>query len=75
MKLSFNTGRDYGAPQILEIESPEVTTADLQLVEVYFNDAVRGISGLVELLDIETTPNRIGRAVLAEYDEGRYKPV
>lgn len=73
METLFETGRDYGAPQVLEIKAPEVKTSDCQLVEVYFNDAVRGISGLVEILDINASPAQIGRAVLAEYDAGRYK--
>ena len=75
MKTLFKTGRDYGAPQILEIEPPDELTADLQLIEVYFNDAVRGISGVVEILDVQATPARIGREVLAEYDAGNYKIV
>lgn len=75
MKTLFKTGRDYGAPQVLEIESPDELTSDLQLIEVYFNDAVRGISGVVEILDVQATPARIGREVLAEYDAGNYKIV
>ena len=75
MKTLFTTGRDYGAPQVLEITSPDNLTSDLQLIEVHFNDAVRGISGTVEILDVQATPNRIGREVLAEYDAGNYKIV
>jgi len=75
MKTLFNTGRDYGAPQVLEITAPDNLTNDLQLIEAHFNDAARGISGIVEILDIQATPARIGREVLAEYDAGNYKIV
>jgi hypothetical protein len=73
MKTLYATGRDYGTPQVLEIIAPDNLTDDLQLVEVHFSDAARGISGTVEILDIQATPARIGREVLAEYDAGNYK--
>lgn len=75
MKITYKTDRDYGAPQVLEIIAPDVATSDLQLVVVYFCDSVRDIAGIVEILDIYATPDRIGRAVLSEYDAGNYKPV
>jgi|688.fasta_scaffold96788_4 hypothetical protein len=71
--ITYETGRDYGAPQILEITFPAVTTDDFQLVAVKFDDAARRISGVVEIFDIDVTPAKIGRAVLAEYDAGRYR--
>jgi hypothetical protein len=71
--IAYETGRDYGAPQILEITFPIVATEDFQLVAVKFVDAARRISGIVEVFDIDVTPAKIGRAVLAEYDAGRYR--
>jgi hypothetical protein len=71
--ISYETGRDYGAPQVLEITFPAVATDDFQLVAVKFVDAARRISGIVEVFDIDVTLAKIGRAVLAEYDAGRYQ--
>jgi hypothetical protein len=75
MKTLYTTGRNYGTPQVLEITAPDNLTNDLQLVEVHFSDDARGISGTVEILDIQAKPERIGREVLAEYDAGNYKIV
>jgi hypothetical protein len=72
MKTLFNTGRDYGAPQVLEIECEPVID-DFELVNATFIDAARGISGQVQIFGIDVNAQKIGRAVLAEYDEGRYQ--
>jgi hypothetical protein len=73
----FETGRDYGAPQVLEITFPAVTVDvfDAAFVDVHvqFVDAARGISGAVKVFGNDANENSIGRAVLAEYDAGRYQ--
>jgi hypothetical protein len=77
--IAYETGRDYGAPQVLEITFPAVTVdaIDAAFVEVqaHFFDAARGISGAVKVFGSDATANRIGRAVLAEYDAGRYQSI
>lgn len=75
-KITYITGRDYGAPQVLEISySAPLQPADnfdFDLIPASFVDAVRGISGQVNIFPHDATPAKIGRAVLAEYDAGRY---
>ena len=77
--ISFETGRDYGAPQVLEITFPAVTVDlfDAAFVDVHvqFVDAVRGLSGTVKVFGSDANANSIGRAVLAEYDAGRYQAI
>jgi hypothetical protein len=77
--ISYKTGRDYGAPQVLEITFPSVTCdlSDAAFVDVHvqFVDAARGISGAVKVFGSDANANQIGRAVLAEYDAGRYQTV
>ena len=77
-KVFFNTGRDYGAPQVLEITyiAPKNQSNDpfeIELMTAHFIDSVRGISGQVNIFTNESTYTKIGRAVLAEYDAGRYQ--
>lgn len=69
---TYETGRDYGAPQILEITAPSEFD-QYALVSVDFDDAVRGIYGTVQILGFDVTPFRIGSAVLAAYDVGQYQ--
>lgn len=75
--VKYETGRDYGAPQVLEITFPAVTTDPIDAVFVsvtaIFTDAVRGISGTVTVFGNDANEASIGRAVLAEYDAGRYQ--
>lgn len=77
--IQYETGRDYGAPQVLEITFAPIDPYDFdagtELFPVEFVDAVRGISGAVKVFGSDANENRIGRAVLAEYDAGRYTPV
>lgn len=77
--IAYQTGRDYGAPQVLEITFPAVTmdSFDAAFVNVtaHFVDAVRGISGTVNVFGNDANENSIGRAVLAEYDAGRYQAI
>lgn len=77
--VSYNTGRDYGAPQVLEITFPEITCDAFDAafidVEAHFFDAARRISGRVKVFGNDANENSIGRAVLAEYDAGRYQPI
>jgi hypothetical protein len=80
--VNYPTGRDYGSPQILEIiYTPFSANTDddfligLELTEVTFKDAVRHISGCVQVFRQDANQHRIGRAVLAEYDAGRYSPL
>ena len=78
-KVFFNTGRDYGAPQVLEITyiAPthinEFDNAALDLMTAHFTDAARGISGQVSIFVKDATAVKIGSAVLAEYDAGNYQ--
>lgn len=73
--IVYNTGRVYNNQQFLDIVFEEQDAVELNLddVEVFFHDASRRISGVVVLwgLDMDTNAN-IGRAVLREYDAGRY---
>jgi hypothetical protein len=76
--IVYNTGRVYNNQQFLDIVFEEQDAVELNLddVEVFFHDASRHISGVVVLwgLDMDTNAN-IGRAVLREYDAGRYRLV
>jgi hypothetical protein len=78
-KVFFNTGRDYGAPQVLEITYIAPTHIDdfdvsaLDLMTAHFTDAARGISGQVSIFVKDATAVKIGSAVLAEYDAGNYQ--
>lgn len=72
--IQFFTGRDYGAPQVLEITVPALPADELANVDVSFIDDARGIVGVVTLMAFELQGN-IGAAVLREYDAGRYSSV
>jgi hypothetical protein len=77
---TYETGRDYGAPQVLEITYPAIDVlADMEsgmkFHSVQFSDSVRAISGEVQISGYDCNFFRIGRAVLAEYDAGRYNPL
>ena len=74
MHMTYDTGRDYGRPQVLDIEVPGLAGADdWDVVPVFFRDDVRGIAGTVLLFRIQIAGDeRVGEAVLAEYDAGRY---
>lgn len=78
--IQYETGRDYGAPQILEIIYPDVDAladmeSGMQFHSVQFIDASRSIKGYVSIFGCDCNANRIGRAVLTEYDAGRYSPL
>lgn len=77
--IRYETGRDYGAPQVLEITAPDAPTddlADIELVFVTFVDRARHISGTVEVFTFDlVSEQKLGRAVLAEYDAGRYQAI
>ena len=68
--IRYSTGRNYGAPQVLEIAAPASVEDDFSFVPVQFTDAARGICGSVMVLGFYLSD--IGPAVLAEYDAGRY---
>ena len=74
MQVKFSTGRTYDAPQVLEIDF-DLYSDDLELTTVRFSDASRRISGTVLVLGLEANSLDIGRAVLREYDAGRYAEV
>lgn len=78
-QFGYNTGRDYGIPQILVIDVPDLLPEDMfDQVTVLFDDEARNIAGAVKLMPIEfmSTGNfsysALGAAVLREYDAGRY---
>jgi len=74
--IQYKTGRDYGEPQVLEIwHEDTVSPDDLEWVSVNFVDLVRHIGGQVWVFGFDMADDRIGRAVLAEYDAGRYQPI
>jgi hypothetical protein len=77
--VRYETGRDYGAPQILEITFPAISADPVDSrfneVQAHFVDAVRHISGTVKVFGNDANDHSIGRAVLAEYDAGRYSPL
>jgi hypothetical protein len=77
--IRYETGRDYGAPQVLEITYPEIVCNAVDAafidVEAHFIDAARRISGRVKVFGNDANENSIGRAVLAEYDAGRYTAI
>lgn len=72
-----NTGRHYGAPQVLAITAPTLSPSidPAELVLVHFDDPARNIVGVVQVLACETGAYDIGPAVLREYDHGRYREV
>lgn len=74
--LTFNTGRVYGGnQQFLDIwfEDTGAGWFELDDVEVHFRDQSRHISGTVTIMGLEMDSNySIGKAVLREYDAGRY---
>ena len=72
MQTNYKTGRDYGALQVLAITF-EPTDDMMADVPATFVDAARGIAGRVVVFGMDSTPNRIGAAVLREYDAGRYE--
>lgn len=71
--IKYQTGRIYNGPQTLDIAVPALPADELADVEVAFADASRHISGTVTLMALEANPREIGRAVLREYDAGRYQ--
>ena len=72
--IKYQTGRQYNGAQTLIINVPAMPADDLADVTVPFVDASRGIAGAVTLMAFEANPREIGRAVLREYDAGRYQP-
>ena len=69
--IHYSTGRTYDKPQCLAIDAPAAPADPIANVRVTFVDASRGISGSVTLMACELGCD-IGRAVLREYDAGRY---
>lgn len=72
--FEFSTGRHYGKAQVLVI-MPE--TAGEDSTTYLFTDLARGITAIVDVWHFGRvmTNAEIGRAVLAEYDSGRYSLV
>ena len=73
--IVYNTGRIYNNRQFLDIFFEEQNTTELNFddVPVHFHDDSRSISGIVNLCGLEmVSNNEIGKAVLREYDAGRY---
>jgi hypothetical protein len=64
--IKYETGRDYGAPQVLEITFPDVTIDPIDAVFVnvtaHFVDTVRRISGTVTVFGNDANEASIGRA-------------
>ena len=76
MQYHYATGRDYGAPQVLTINAPQLPDDSIADVRVTFADAARNISGVVNLMAFECcTVDAMGAAVLREYDAGRYDQI
>jgi len=73
--MKYETGRTYGAPQVLDITVPTIP-ADADLCDTFrvtFTDQARHLSGTVHLMTFECVPFSVGPAVLREYDAGRYQ--
>lgn len=74
----FSTGRTYNGEQVLVIEAPsadEVSSPDAHLHDytATFTDLSRGIAGTVTVYSWDLlSPFDLQRAVLREYDAGRY---
>ena len=74
--ITFNTGRIYDAPQILQIDIMESATDDFGFVsgKATFVDHSRYIAGTVDyFLAFGHKDNDIGEAILSAYDAGAYK--
>lgn len=73
---TYATGRNYGEPQILAITVLSCDDDELGDAELMFTDDARGIRGIVRVIAFEMkgASADIGRAVLREYDAGRYQP-
>ena len=70
--VKFSTGRTYNGPQVLGIAYDEPKDYGIEDTKVLFDDPSRGITGVVTLMEMQCDAG-IGRAVLAEYDAGRYE--
>lgn len=73
--MRYETGRNYGAPQVLDITVPTIP-ADVDLCDTFrvtFVDQARHINGTVHIMAFECGPYSAGPAVLREYDAGRYQ--
>ena len=74
--ITFNTGRTYDAPQILQIEILESETDNFGFVsgKATFVDRSRYIAGTVDyFLAFGHKDSDIGEAILSAYDAGAYK--
>ena len=77
--VSYETGRNYGAPQVLVITAPDQSELDkldcLDEVKVTFKDQARNLAGVVTLHAFRAWGSSLGPDVLLEYDSGRYEQV
>ena len=74
--FTFDTGRLYNGPQVLEITVQYPEFGDDMIADgvAVFIDNSRGISGRVHIWVFESDKDRdIGRSVLKEYDAGAYE--
>jgi hypothetical protein len=71
--INYETGRNYGKPQILAItiESETIDEFDLRDIVATFRDDARNISGRVSL--VLFSGDNLGKSVLSAYDAGRYQ--
>lgn len=77
MQTRYNTGRNYGKPQILDITIESVREDDLgdRHVIAKFVDESRSISGTVQVIILSFEGDllkSLGPAVKDAYDAGRY---
>ena len=72
--IEYNTGRNYGKPQVLTItiEARSTDEYGIDTVTATFKDEARSIAGRVNAILFN---DGIGAAVLTEYDAGRYQPI
>ena len=76
MQYHYATGRDYGTPQVLIIDAPQLPDNPIADVRVTFSDSARNISGAVSVMACECcTTSSMGAAVLREYDASRYDQI
>ena len=79
MKASYNTGRDYGTAQVLDIDyTPFAGTVwdddACDRVVVEMKDAARGLDYKLIVLRSDCTAREIGRATLYSYDDNIQAP-
>lgn len=78
LKFEFVTGRDYGQLQVIQVTIRKPIVRDefgFTTFEAEFWDNVRNIHGKCDCIAFGDTEREYAKAVLAEYDAGRYAAI